>query len=132
MTYLLDTDICSYIIKKPSLIRPRMEKISAGEITISSITWAELNSWVKMSSMPEKRLLSLQKMFAPITILPFNQRDAEYHGEIRTQLERKGQLIGALDLLIAAHALSRDLTVVTNNTNHFSRVANLKVVNWTL
>lgn len=70
MKYLLDTDICSTIIKRPDLLRKRFEEIEAGAIAVSSITWAELNSWVMASSKPEQRLLSLQKMFAPINILP--------------------------------------------------------------
>lgn len=130
MTYLLDTDTCSYIIKNPEGVRRRFEKLHAGDIGISSITWAELNSWVMESSKPDQRILSLQKMFAPIQILPFTQTDAGFHGDIRKQLKTRGVLIGSLDLLIAAHAFSRGLIVVTNNTEHFGRISGLKMENW--
>jgi tRNA(fMet)-specific endonuclease VapC len=130
MKYLLDTDTCSYIIRTPELMRKRFKQIHAGDIAISSITWAELNSWVMGSSKPEQRLMSLQKMFAPIMILPFTAEDAGFHGSIRKNLMNQGKMIGALDLLIAAHALSRGLIVVTNNTEHFGRISQLKVENW--
>ncbi len=130
MRYLLDTDICSYAIKKPGLLRKRFDQIHAGDIAISAITWAELNSWIMISSKPEQRLLSLQKMFAPVSILPFTATDATFHGSIRKYLKDQGKMIGALDMLIAAHALSRGLTVVTNNTDHFGRIPELKIENW--
>lgn len=130
MKYMLDTDTCSYIIKTPQLVRKRFEQIHAGDISISSITWAELNSWVINSSKPEQRLMSLQKMFAPIAILPFTAEDAPFHGSIRKNLKDRGKMIGALDLLIAAHALSRGLTIVTNNTEHFGRISRLRIENW--
>ncbi|MFZ4403162.1 MAG: type II toxin-antitoxin system VapC family toxin [Pseudobdellovibrionaceae bacterium] len=130
MIYLLDTDTCSYIIKSPELVRKRFEQIHAGDLAISAITWAELNSWIMMSSKSEQRLLSLQKMFAPVNILPFTSTDATYHGAIRKHLKDQGQMIGALDMLIAAHALSRGLIVVTNNVDHFGRVPQLKIENW--
>lgn len=69
-------------------------------------------------------------MFAPIAILPFTSEDAAFHGSIRKELKEQGKMIGALDLLIAAHALSRRLTVVTNNTEHFGRISHLKIENW--
>ena len=75
-------------------------------------------------------MLSLQKMFAPVKILPFTATDATYHGAIRKQLKDRGQMIGALDMLIAAHAASRGLIVVTNNTEHFGRIPQLKIENW--
>ncbi len=130
MTYLLDTDTCSYIIKSPDLMRKRFDQLHAGDIAISAITWAELNSWIMLSAKPEQRLLSLQKMFAPVNIVPFTSTDATYHGAIRKHLKGQGQLIGALDMLIAAHAVSRGLIVVTNNTEHFSRIPQLKIENW--
>jgi tRNA(fMet)-specific endonuclease VapC len=130
MKYLLDTDTCSYIIKTPNLMRKRFEQVHAGDIAISSITWAELNTWVMGSSKPEQRLMSLQKMFAPIIILPFTVEDATFHGSLRRDLKDQGKMIGALDLLIAAHALSRGLIVVTNNTEHFGRISQLKIENW--
>ncbi len=130
MIYLLDTDTCSYIIKSPQLMKKRFEQIHAGDLAISSITWAELNSWIMISSKPEQRLLSLQKMFAPVNILPFTSTDATYHGAIRKHLKDEGKIIGALDMLIAAHAVSRGLTVVTNNTEHFGRIPQLRIENW--
>ena len=130
MKYLLDTDMCSYIIKNVSFLRERFQKIKPEELLISSITWAELNSWVMMSPNPELRFLSLQKMFIFIPVIPFNYMDANCHGAIRKHLKSQGINIGALDMLIAAHAISRDLTLVTNNMKHFQQIPKLKIDNW--
>ena len=111
-------------------MRKRFDQFHAGDIAISSITWAELNSWIMVSARPEQRMLSLQKMFAPVNILPFTSTDATYHGAIRKHLKDQGKMIGALDMLIAAHAVSRGLIVVTNNTEHFGRIPQLKIENW--
>lgn len=130
MKYLLDTDICSFIIKKPDLLRKKFNSIHAGDLAISSITWAELNTWIMLSSKPHQRQLSLQKMFAPVSILPFTEVDASYHGAIRKNLKEQGLIIGSLDMLIAAHAIARGLIVITNNTKHFSRIEGLRIENW--
>ena len=130
MTYMLDTDTCSYIIKRPHTIRKKLSGLGPEDIAISAITWAELNSWISTSSNPLLQQLSLQKMFAPINILPFTPDDGYFHGAIHKHLATRGRLIGALDMLIAAHAISRNLIVVTNNTKHFGRIPNLKIENW--
>jgi tRNA(fMet)-specific endonuclease VapC len=130
MKYLLDTAICSTIIKHPQTGRSRFEKVAAGDIALSSITWAELQAWVSLNTKAQERLLSLQRMFAPIVILPFTAEDAGHFGPIQKYLKNRGALIGALDMMIAAHAISRDLIVVTNNVSHFSRVPGLRIENW--
>jgi tRNA(fMet)-specific endonuclease VapC len=129
--YILDTNICIYIIKqKPIYVFERFRSISLGEIGISSITLSELNYGVMKSALPEKNKLALAQFLVPLEILPFNEDAATAYGRIRADLENKGTPIGPLDTLIAAHALSLDQTLVTNNKKEFTSVTSLKIENW--
>ena len=129
--YILDTNICIYIIKqKPIYVFERFRSISLGEIGTSSITLSELNYGVMKSALPEKNKLALAQFLVPLEILPFNEDAATAYGRIRADLENKGTPIGPLDTLIAAHALSLDQTLVTNNEKEFTRVTSLKIENW--
>ena len=129
--YLLDTNICIYIIKrKPVEIFERFSKIPLGKIGISSITLAELFYGVYKSSNIEKNLQALHEFLIPLDIIDFDSRVAIIYGQVRSELERIGQVIGSLDLLIAAHGLSSGLTIVTNNEKEFQRVRGQKVENW--
>lgn len=129
--YLLDTDICIYIIKnKPKHIVDRFLTHSPGEIGISTISLAELRLGVAKSQFPEKNHLALENMLRPIEILPFNESAAMTYGEIRKILEKAGTPIGAMDYLIAAHSVSIEATLVTNNEREFKRVKKLKMENW--
>lgn len=131
MQYLLDTNICIYIIKnKPTQVFEKFISLEFGTVAISSITLAELNYGVQKSSNVDKNSEALIKFLTPIEILDFNYEATEEYGIIRSDLERKGMPIGPLDLLIAAHAKSLDIILVTNNENEFSRVAGLKIENW--
>ena len=132
MTLLLDTNICIYLIKKrPPSVLKRLDTLPAGTVAISSITVAELEFGVQKSRYPSQNQQALEQFLLPLTILDFDQEGARTYGKIRAWLETRGKTIGALDMLIAAHALSKGLPLATNNVREFSRVPGLKVLNWT-
>ena len=132
MKYLLDTNICIYIIKKkPEKVIKHFYENKPGEIAISSITVAELYYGIEKSSKPNINTIALQEFLQPLIILDYLQRDAEVYGKIRFGLEKKGLPIGAMDLLIASQALSRELTLITNNEREFKRIKGIKIENWT-
>lgn len=131
MIYMLDTNICIYIIKKkPVRVFEIFNALKVGDVCISSITLAELQYGVYKSQFPERNKIALANFLAPITILPFSDRASVFYGRIRAALEKRGQSIGSYDLLIAAHALSEELILITNNTKEFSRIQNLTLKNW--
>jgi tRNA(fMet)-specific endonuclease VapC len=132
MKFLLDTNICIYIIKqKPISVLKKLKRHKISDISISSITLSELEYGIEKSSRPEQNRLALTEFLTPITIIPFDSKAAVFYGKIRQELERKGKIIGPLDLLIASHAVSLNSVLVTNNTKEFERVNNLKLENWT-
>ena len=131
MRYMLDTNICRYVIKhKPESVFRKLKKIKPEDVCISSITYAELAYGVEKSAQPERNRLALSMMLSSIEIVAFDDAAADEYGEIRSGLERKGTPIGSLDMLIAAHARSLGCTLVTNNTKEFCRVEGLKLANW--
>jgi tRNA(fMet)-specific endonuclease VapC len=131
MEFMLDTNICIYIIKqKPPDVLERFKRTEISQITISSITLSELLYGVSKSSKPEQNLMALIQFVAPLEILPFGGEAAQYYGELRAHLEKQGTPIGSLDMLIAAHAISIASTLVTNNEKEFLRVPHLKIDNW--
>jgi len=131
MKYLLDTNICIYIIKeKPVEVIGRFKAIKPGNIAISSITLAELQFGVMKSSNPSKNQEALHKFIIPLEIIDFDYAATIEYGRLRAHLESKGTPIGSMDTLIAAHALSKKLILVTNNVKEFSRVPELKIENW--
>lgn len=130
MHYLLDTDICIYIIKKkPEAVLEKFTRIALGEIAISSVTLAELEYGISKSSNPDRNRAALQQFIIPLEILDFDRAASIEYGLIRAKLEYNGKVIGPLDMLIAAHARSMDLVLVTNNENEFRRIDGLKVEN---
>lgn len=132
MKYLLDTNICIYIIKrKPEKVIKHFLENKPGDIVISSITVAELNYGIQKSSKPDVNTIALKEFLQPLVILDYVQEDAETYGKIRVDLENKGLPIGAMDLLIASQALSRDLILVTNNESEFKRIKGIRIENWT-
>lgn len=131
MKYMLDTNICIYAIKKnPIQVLEKFSATNKSDMCISSITFAELEFGVCKSNDPAKNKLTLMLFLAGIKILPFDEAAAIEYADIRTALERRGTPIGANDLLIAAHARSLQLTLVTNNVKEFERVDGLQVENW--
>jgi len=131
MKFMLDTNICVDLIRRRSpRILLRLQQCSLGDACMSSITLAELEFGVHKSRMPDRNKLALAEFAAPLEILPFDDLAAASYGELRARLERQGQPIGSMDMLIAAHALSRGLTLVTNNEREFRRVPGLRITNW--
>jgi tRNA(fMet)-specific endonuclease VapC len=128
--FLLDTNICIYIINaRPPHVLERFRREAIGDIGISAITAAELAYGVAKSGSARNRA-ALEKFLAPLEIAAFDAGVFWHYGDIRAELERRGQPIGSLDTLIAAHALALDATLVTNNGTEFSRVKALRVENW--
>lgn len=131
MKLMLDTNICIYIIKqKPAEVLVRFADYEVGDIAISSITVAELQCGIMKSKQPGRNQQALDQFLFPLSTLDFDRAAAVSYGECRAALESQGRPIGALDMLIAAHALSRGLTLVTNNTGEFSRIPGLTTENW--
>lgn len=132
MLYMLDTNICIYLMKKKSL--SLFKKLSSLEkhhdIAISSIVLAELQFGVANSQHKEQSQINLNTLLSKLDVLPYTEQCAFYYGEIRAELKRKGALIGANDLFIASHALTEKATLITNNGKEFKRVNTLSIENW--
>ena len=132
MKLLLDTNICIYIIKQqPAAVLQRFLDYEVGDIGISSITLAELRYGVAKSTHQDRNAKALDEFIIPLEVVPFDAEAAYLYGEIRATLERTGTPIGAMDLLIAAHALALGIPLVTNNTREFARIPELNIINWT-
>lgn len=128
---MLDTNICIYLIKnKPIEVKEKFNDYEVGEICISSITVSELYYGVYKSQIVEKNLQALALFLAPLNIVDYNEKASIEYGKLRAALESAGKVIGSLDMLIAAHAVSLGVTLVTNNTKEFERVGELKLENW--
>jgi tRNA(fMet)-specific endonuclease VapC len=129
--FLLDTNICNYLINKRSRkIAEIFETLKPDEIKLSSITLAELEYGASKSRYREKNRLALLGFVSPFEVIPFDGKDAELFGLIRTRLESLGKTIGPYDMQIAAQAVNRNYTLVTNNVKEFERIPMLKVDNW--
>lgn len=132
MQFLLDTNICIYIIKrKPQKVFERFQSLNPSDIGISSITVAELEYGAYKSQRLEQNRAALNQFILPLEIVPFDEKSTQTYGNIRAELERKGIIIGAMDLLIASQAKALGLILVTNNIDEFSRIENLTIQNWT-
>lgn len=131
MRYLLDTNICIYIAnRKPPGVLARLQRLKAGDVGMSVITYLELVFGAWKSQHRESNLQRIQELERHIPVLPLDTKAGRHYGQLRTELQKKGAPIGAYDLLIAAHALSLGLTLVTNNSREFRRVPHLMVENW--
>ena len=131
MKYLVDTDILIYLCNsKSAKLDRRFRRHKQEDFTVSAITVGELIYGVNKSKRREKNLEAILKILSPFTVLDFDSRDAWEYGEIRAELESEGKVIGGNDMLIAAQARQRKLTVITNSTREYERVSGLKVVSW--
>lgn len=129
--YLLDTNVCIFLInKRPVNVLDRLQEALNQGITISSITVAELQFGVYNSQYKEKNRIALTEFLAPFGIIDFDDSDAETYGKIRAYLKGQGIPIGPYDMLIAAQAITKDLVLVTNNTDEFTRIPDLKLEDW--
>ena len=131
MKFLIDTNICIYIMNnRPPEVIQRFKNLEIGLIGISSISVSELHYGVNKSRCIKHNLKRLEEFLNPFEILPYDENASRYYGKIRSQLENQGNVIGPLDMLIAAHALSEDLILITNNEKEFKRIQAVKVENW--
>ena len=132
MKYLLDTNICIYCIRKsPQKVFRRLQKQEVGDIGISAITFSELEFGVANSKNPDQNQTALSELVSVLEVASYTAEVAPIYGSIRAALHKKGQQIGPLDLLIAAHSLFLGTVLVTNNVREFNRVPGLQVENWT-
>ena len=130
MMYLLDTNICIYLINhKPQQVFERFRQYQLGQLAVSSITASELAFGVEKSGS-ERNKQALKKFLSPLEILPYDEQAVWHYAQLRHDLQSKGRTIGSLDMLIAALALALDVVLVTNNTKEFERIERLKLENW--
>ena len=131
MSYLLDTDTCVAIIRKrPARVLQRLKQQPPGTVGVSAITVGELSTGAAKSIQPERNAEALVQFLLPLEIHTFDYGAAQAYGSLRVALERQGAPIGSMDVLIAAHAVSLDLAVVTHNTRHFAKVPGLRLEDW--
>ncbi len=130
LKYMLDTNMVIYVIKQRPLSVLDKFNQRAGQLCISSITLAELHHGVEKSEQVSRNLAVLEDFLSRLEVLPYSAEAAGQYGDIRADLERKGQVIGVNDLHIAGHARSAGLVLVTNNQSEFARVDGLRVENW--
>jgi len=131
MKYILDTNICIYIIKKkPISVLHYLSKIKINDAGISSITLSELEYGVEKSSNPDRNRVALIEFASLLEIYDYDAGAVREYGIIRADLEKRGKIIGAMDMLIAAQAKSLNLILVTNNEKEVNRVPGLRIENW--
>lgn len=131
--FMLDTDTCSYIMKRshPQVIK-RLQSVAVGDVCMSVVTKAELLYGVEVSPRRSQDAAALAAFLPYVDALDLTDDAAMHYADIRADLKKRGTMIGANDLFIAAHARAQDLTLVTNNSTEFERVSGLAIDNWTL
>ena len=129
--YMLDTDMCSYIIKEhPESVRQRLQKLAMEQLCVSVVTYAELIYGVERSSSKRVNRPIVEDFVRHLDVMDWDTDAADQYGVIRAELEAAGTPIGAMDMMIAAHAKSIKAVLVTNNQKHFARIKGLKIENW--
>ena len=130
LRYMLDTNICIYVIKnRPEALRDRFNA-EAAHLCISSVVLSELFYGAEKSAKPQQNRTVVEGFAARLAVLPFDAKAAMHYGQIRADLERQGRVIGPYDLMIAGHARAEGLTLVSNNIREFARVDGLRVEDW--
>jgi tRNA(fMet)-specific endonuclease VapC len=130
LAYMLDTNICIYVMKHhPPELRDRFNAL-ADQLCISSITLGELHYGAEKSAQRDKNLAALEHFVARLDVLPFGDKAAAHYGQVRAELERAGTPCGPHDMQIGGHARSEGLIVVTNNMREFARMPGLRSENW--
>ena len=133
MKLLLDKNICIYIIKQqPATVIKHFLEYQVGDIGISSITISELRYGVAKSTHREKNAKALDEFIIPLEVVSFDEGAAHVYGDIRANLEKAGTPIGSMDMLIAAHAISLGIPLVTNNVSEFVSIPSLNIIDWTV
>ena len=131
--HLLDTSICIFLLNQREGFRRivrHLDGLGRGQVCISAVTVAELESGAAASQRQGDNFARLERFLLEFEVLPFDRPAARHYGPLRANLQARGKPIGPMDCLIAAHALSTDATLVTNNTREFSRVPGLEVADW--
>ena len=129
--YMLDTDMCSHIIKEhPESMRQRFQTLAMEQLCISIVTYAELIYGVERSSSKRVNRPIIEDFARHLDIMDWDTKAADQYGVIRTELEAAGTPIGAMDMMIAAHTKSIRAVLVTNNQKHFTKIKGLKIENW--
>lgn len=128
--YLLDTNICIFTIKRKPPEIQELFRQHQGQMAISTITLMELIYGAEKSQAPERNLTDIEGFAARLEVLEYGSEAAKHTGQLRAELARMGQPIGPYDQMIAGHARSSGLIVVTNNLREFERVPGLRVVDW--
>jgi tRNA(fMet)-specific endonuclease VapC len=130
LTYMLDTNICIYVMKTyPLAVRDKFNAL-AEQLCISSITLGELYYGAEKSARRAENLTAIAHFVARLEVLPFGEKAAAHYGQVRAELERAGMPCGAHDMQIGGHARSEGLIVVTNNIREFVRMPGVRVENW--
>jgi len=130
LTYMLDTNICIYVMKNyPQQLRDKFNSL-AEQLCISSITLGELRYGAEKSARLADNLIAVEHFVARLDVLPFDEKAAAHHGQLRAELERAGTPCGPHDMQIGGHARSQGLIIVTNNMREFSRMKGIRVENW--
>ncbi|HEY4547918.1 MAG TPA: type II toxin-antitoxin system VapC family toxin [Pedomonas sp.] len=130
LTYMLDTNICIYVMKTyPPSVREKFNAL-ADQLCISSITLGELHYGAEKSARRIENLTAIEHFVARLEVLPFSDKAAVHYGQVRAELERAGTPCGPHDMQIGAHARSEGLIVVTNNMKEFVRMPGVRVENW--
>ena len=131
--YMLDTDTCSYVMRRShdGLLK-RLSKVPVGDVCMSVITKAELLYGVEVSPKRRQDEAAVEALLRYVEVLDFPDEASSHYAKIRADLKTRGTMIGANDLLIAAHARSLSLTLITNNTREFRRIRHLVIDNWTI
>lgn len=131
MKLMLDTNVCIYLIKEhPASVFERFAAHPVGDIGVSVITLAELEYGVSKSSRPARNREALEQFVSPLEVASFDRHATAAYGRLRTTLEKRGQPIGSMDLLIAAHAISLDVQLITHNVKEFGKVPGLRIEDW--
>ena len=131
MKFMLDTNTCIYVMNgTPVTARRMFFRVHPGDVLVSSITLSELWYGVEHSVHREKNASALQQFLSPLIVADFDADAAQEYGALRVHLQKRGMIIGSMDLLIAAHAKALDVILITNNLREFRRVPGLKLENW--
>lgn len=130
LRYMLDTNICIYVIKnRPEGLRERFNRL-ADQLCISAVTLAEIIYGAEKSARQIENIKVVEQFAARLEVLPFGERAATHYGQIRADLERAGHPIGLHDMMIGGHARSEGLTLVSNNVREFQHIDGLRIDNW--
>ena len=133
LRYMLDTDICSYVMKRSNdLLLRRLQKVPVSDVCVSVITKSELLYGVEVSPRRQQDEAALNAYLSYVEVLEFPDKASSHYAQIRAHLKKSGTMIGGNDLLIAAHARSLGLTLVTHNTREFGQVPKLAMEDWTV